>query len=103
MSPRRADGVKHDTGKPDLVLLPFDALLAVGRVFTFGAAKYQDRSDNWSRVEEGRDRYASALLRHVAAWRCGEAHDSETGEHHLAHASACALILLARHLRGIDT
>jgi hypothetical protein len=72
-------------------------------VFTFGAAKYQDRSDNWARVDEGRDRYTSALLRHIAAWRCGEATDPETGEHHLAHAACCALILLARQLRGIDT
>lgn len=95
-------GKKYDGAKNDLALLPFDALEAAGRVFTYGAAKYQDRSDNWARVEEGRDRYTSALLRHLCAWRQGEESDPETGESHLAHLAACALILLARQARGID-
>lgn len=95
-------GRKDDAAKPDMVLVPPDAFVAVARVFTAGAVKYQDRSDNWSRVEEGRDRYASALLRHFCAWRLGEQADPETGESHLAHLAACALILLARQARGID-
>ena len=96
-------GRKDDAAKPDMVLLPPDALVAVARVFTFGAAKYQDRTDNWARVDEGRDRYASALLRHFCAWRLGEQCDAETNESHLAHLAACALILLARQTRGIDS
>jgi hypothetical protein len=95
-------GTKHDSGKPDWSLLPFDALGAVATVLTFGALKYNDRSDNWARVEGGRDRYTAALLRHVAAWRMGQPFDTETGFHHLAHASCCALFLLARELRGVD-
>lgn len=97
-----APGKKFDGDKPDLALFPFDAMLAIGRVFTFGARKYQDRSDNWARVEEGRDRYTSALMRHLCAWRLGEKADADTGESHLAHLACCAVILLARELRGID-
>jgi hypothetical protein len=96
-------GRKDDGGKSDLALVPFDALLEVGHVLGFGARKYQDRSDNWSRVAGGRDRYTSALLRHVAAWRLGERNDPETGRHHLAHAVCCGMFLLARELRNIDT
>ena len=95
-------GRKYDGGKSDLALLPFDALLEVGHVLGFGAAKYDDRSDNWARVEGGRDKYTSALLRHVVAWRLGERVDAESGRHHLAHATACCLFLLARALRQID-
>lgn len=95
-------GRKDDSGKSDLALLPFDALLEVGHVLGCGAEKYNDRSDNWSRVDGGRDRYTSALLRHVAAWRMGERFDAETGRHHLAHAACCALFLLARDIRKID-
>jgi hypothetical protein len=96
-------GRKYDAGKSDLALVPFDALLEVGHVLGFGAEKYQDRSDNWSRVSDGRDRYTSALIRHVAAWRMGERNDPDSGRHHLAHAVCCGMFLLARELRNIDT
>lgn len=85
-------GIKYDGGKPQLGLLPPLAILAIGRVLTFGAIKYSP--DNWRRVDNAKARYTDALLRHVFAWMRGERVDPESGEHHLAHAATCILFLL---------
>jgi hypothetical protein len=91
---------KHDDGKPRMDLLPFDAVLAVAKVLTFGANKYAAR--NW---EKGLDwgRLHGAALRHLAAWGNGENTDAESGLSHLAHAACCCLMLLASELRGIGS
>lgn len=69
--------VKWDKGKPDLALWPPQAFLAVGRVLTYGAAKYTP--GNWRKVKERR-RYWSAGLRHVFAGLMGERLDPESGQ-----------------------
>lgn len=38
-------GIKYDAGKPRLDLLPPKAILAIGEVMTYGAAKYG--ANNW--------------------------------------------------------
>lgn len=83
-------GIKHDSGKLRLDLIPAEAIRALGEVFTFGAAKYGDR--NW---EEGidSDRVYAALERHLLAWREGENTDPESGLPHLAHALTNAAML----------
>lgn len=73
-------------------LVPPRALLAVGRVLTFGARKYD--ADNWRKVPNARARYVDAALRHVLAFMMGERLDPESGEHHLAHAACCMLFVL---------
>ena len=80
-------------------LLPWGALVEVGRVMTFGAKKYAP--GNWTKVSDARARYFDALHRHLAAWAQGERLDPEFGLHHLAHASCCLLFLLAFEL-GTD-
>lgn len=85
-------GLKFDTGKPRLELLPPAAIEAVGRVLAFGAKKYAP--GNWVHVEDGQNRYLAACLRHVFAYMRGEENDSESGEHHLAHAACCLLFIL---------
>lgn len=85
-------GRKDDSGKNRLDLLPPHALCEIGKVLTFGAARYGD--DNWRKVTDARKRYTAALLRHVVAWMCGERNDAESGLHHLAHAGACVMFLL---------
>lgn len=86
-------GRKDDGEKPRWDLLPFGALARVVDVLTFGARKYGP--DNWRRVENARDRYFAASLRHLAAYRGGEANDPETSLPHLAHAACCVLFMLA--------
>lgn len=90
-------GVKHDSGKLPLHLLPFDALEQVARVLQFGAKKYGER--NW---EKGipHSRTLGAALRHVFAYLRGESTDPETGLSPLAHAVCELLFALAFDIRG---
>ena len=90
---KEAIGKKSDTGKLRWDLLPWGALVPVARVLDFGARKYAE--ENWRHVRPFRKRYKAALLRHVLAYANGEELDRETGESHLAHATCCALFLLA--------
>ena len=86
-------GAKHDTGKRRWHLLPFGALGQVVDVLMFGNTKYSEGT--WRRVENAREMYFDAVLRHVIAWYEGERVDVDSGQHHLAHACCCVLFLLA--------
>ena len=86
-------GVKHDTGKRRWTLLPWRELGEVVDVLGFGAQKYPS-PNNWQSVENARERYSDAALRHVQAWLGGERRDPETGKSHLAHAVCCLLFLM---------
>lgn len=86
------EGRKNDAGKPRWDLIPYDALGSVVDVLTYGASKYG--AWNWTRVPESRDRYFAAAMRHLVAWRSGEANDPESGLPHLAHAACCVLFLI---------
>lgn len=83
-------GVKHDSGKPRLDLLPVLALEDIASVLGHGAKKYGDH--NWRGGFKAM-RLAGALLRHVFAWIRGEENDPESGLCHLAHA-ACTLCFM---------
>jgi hypothetical protein len=86
-----SDGKKFDGEKPRWDLLPIGPIEKTVDVLTFGAKKYGP--NNWQGVDHANDRYFSALMRHITAWRKGEANDQETGINHLAHA-ICNLIFL---------
>jgi len=85
-------GVKHDASKPRWDLLPIRETEEVVHVLTAGSVKYSD--DNWKIVDNSRNRYFAALMRHVMAWWTGETFDPETKRHHLAHAVCCCLFLM---------
>lgn len=85
-------GLKYDTDKPRMDLLPFEALEEVAKVLTYGAAKYTD--NGWQKVENAERRYLAALLRHLAARERGEKFDAESGLLHAAHMAADALFIL---------
>lgn len=87
-------GMKFDGGKPRWSLMPWTEMEEVVRVMTAGAKKYSDF--NWQQTimePGGKDRYFSAAIRHLTAWKRGERLDRETGLPHLAHAICCLLFM----------
>lgn len=84
-------GVKHDSGKPPLDLLPTKGLIEIAKVMGEGKKKYG--AQNW-RNGMAWSRLVGAILRHVTAFNDGEDKDPETGLSHLAHAGCGILFLL---------
>lgn len=89
-APTGGDAYKFDGGKTRLDLVDPLLIEAVGRIRTYGVAKYGD-SNSWKNVSK--QRYIAAAMRHFEAYRRGELNDPESGEPHLAHA-ACNLMFL---------
>jgi len=78
--------------KPERMdLVPPRPLLAVSRVYSFGATKYADW--NWAKGYAWSLSYA-ACMRHLLAFWNGEDNDPESGEPHLAHAAFHLFTLL---------
>lgn len=97
-------GAKLDSGKVDMALI-FDgmprALLAVGEVATFGAAKYT--RNGWMSVPEGERRYRAAQDRHrLKRFTEGE-YDSDSKLLHLAHAAWNALAELELLIKRMES
>ena len=93
-------GTKHDGGKAPWHLFPFSAAEEIVKVLDFGAKKYAP--DNWNKVDQAEDRYFSAAIRHLGAWKEGEKNDPESGLSHLAHAGCCIVFLLWLEIRNDD-
>ncbi len=92
------EGSKEADGKAMFAAVPQHALREVSRVFTYGAMKY-GRNNYKKGVPNSL--HADALLRHANAWLLGEESDRESGFHHLAHATACAMMILEiNHIHG---
>lgn len=92
-------GAKLDAGKPmcDVVLGGFaEALMEVTKIGTFGANKYTP--NGWKEVEDGKRRYADAMLRHYfkSKW---EENDPDSDLLHLAHMAWNALAILHFHIQ----
>jgi hypothetical protein len=85
-------GIKYDSDKIRMDLLPFEALEAVAKVLTFGAKKYDE--NGWQKVDCAERRYTAALLRHLVAIQCDERFDAESGLLHAAHMATNALFVL---------
>lgn len=76
-------GVKHDSNKSPMDLLPFDSLDEIAKVLAFGEIKYA--AGNWANGISTR-RLISATMRHILQFNSGEDNDPESGLSHLAHA-----------------
>lgn len=90
---------KADVGKPDIYLVPPELFEAVAKIRMYGNEKYHD-PDNWQTVEI--DRYYSAAMRHLLAWRKGEDRDQESGYSHLWHAACNLAFMIALEDREIE-
>lgn len=97
----KKEGIKFDSGKIRLELIPPEFLYAVGDILTYGAKKYDDH--NWARGMSW-TRVYGALQRHLNAWLSGEDLDPETGKSHLWHASCNMAFLVTYEKRqvGVD-
>lgn len=83
-------GLKHDTGKTMMQLIPPEAFEALGDVLTFGAKKYKPNS--WQNVEP--ERYRAALIRnYVAELKDPGGRDIESGLLHTDHIFCNAMFL----------
>ena len=84
-------GTKYDQDKPRLAEMIIDfkePLQELCKVWEFGAKKYS--KSNWKLVENGKDRYTNALLRHLVAEE-DKITDDETELYHAAHIAFNAL------------
>lgn len=86
-------GMKFDTGKTMMGLVPPLAVEAIAEVMTYGAKKYAPH--NWSKGIVY-SRLIDALDRHLNSWKnCYESDlDPESNLNHLAHAACCLSFLL---------
>ena len=93
-----SEGVKYDSEKPKMNLLPPKAIVEISKVLTFGAAKYD--AENWRKLDDLQNRYTAGALRHIFAHMDGEELDPETNLSHLAHAMCCLLFKLEIELEN---
>jgi len=87
-------GTKDDGGKLRWSLVPWSAMASVVDVLTYGATKYAP--DNWKKVDNWRERYTDAAMRHMVDYMNGTKLDDGpkgSGRSHLAHAMCCLLFL----------
>ncbi|AGR46570.1 hypothetical protein TW1_054 [Pseudoalteromonas phage TW1] len=85
-------GKKFDGGKLRFSLIPPQPLSDVNKVLEFGAKKYG--ANNWQKVDNAKERYFNAAMRHLLAWQSGELLDDESGLPHLAHAQCCLMFMM---------
>jgi hypothetical protein len=84
-------GIKHDSDKPRMELIPPEFLAGISEVLTHGAKKYDDW--NWAKGMSWLRVYG-ALQRHlVLGWAACVDYDDETGRLHLEHAACCLMFL----------
>lgn len=83
-------GIKNDNGKPQITLIPKDAIWGMANAFGYGAGKYGRHN---FRAGIAFSRLADAAQRHLTAYMEGENNDPESGLSHLDHAMASLAML----------
>jgi hypothetical protein len=88
------EGLKNDRKDKKLrwELLPLREIEDVIKILMMGAEKYADF--NWQKLDNLKERYWAAAMRHLSAWKQGEKYDKESGLSHLAHGICCLLFCL---------
>lgn len=96
MVDKTKEAVKHDDGKADWSLVPFESLEGMVKVLEFGAQKYA----GWNWTTNGGFSYMRVFrscLRHLFAWARGEDLDPESGLSHIHHAM-CNLLFISHYI-----
>lgn len=105
MENKDGSGLRFNSDKPRMDLLPWDALTALAHHYRIGALKYEDR--NWEKGLKWNEGCAASLLRHAGEWGLGEDFQVETiqgQDYKLYHDVAMAwnsLALVTFRLRGL--
>lgn len=86
-----SEGRKNDKGKPQIGLIPNEALEEIARVMEFGASQYG--VGNWTKGINY-SRLIDAMYRHLGAFNSGEDKASDSNCHHIAHLAATAMFIL---------
>ncbi len=87
---KKPKGKKFDQNKEPLDLIPYEALVEMGKVLALGRDKYGRA--NWAQGINY-SRLIAATMRHLGQFNSGEDLDKESGVSHVAHA-ACNLMFL---------
>ena len=90
-SRNKGGGIKNDSLKPRMSLVPQLAKYIIGKVSTYGEEKYD--SFNWMNGFKWTI-LADAIDRHYIPYMCGEDNDPESGLPHLAHLAWNAMAAL---------
>lgn len=82
-------------------LLPMSEIEDIVKLYHRGAKKY--KPDSWKQLNDGFNRYRSALMRHMMAYLNGERYDKETGSNHLTAVAwnAIAMLWFDKHGKGL--
>jgi len=91
-------GKKFDQGKNDWSIIPFECLDELAKIMTYGVAKY-GKPSGWASVPDMKNRYFSALMRHLSAYKQGERVDKESNHRHISHALCNVVFLLWKELQ----
>jgi len=95
----KTGGEKYDQGKNAWGIIPFECLDELSKIMTYGVKKY-GKPSGWQLVENMEDRYFSALMRHISAYKQGEVFDAESNHRHLSHALCNIVFLLWKELQN---
>lgn len=75
-----------------IFIIPIQSIIEEAKVLYLGAKKY--KVNNWKNVNNARERYLNAGLRHLHAYANGEKIDQDLKTLHLANAKACLSFLI---------
>lgn len=95
--------LKFDIGKTDWSLLPFEVIETAMKRITIGKEKYE--KDSWKRLDDGKNRYFSALMRHIVEYRKGNRWDEDPrfpNSTHLQAALTNMIFLVWLELQDIE-
>lgn len=100
LKPPTPAGLRYNSGKLRVDLIPASFVVALAQVFSQGARKYEN--DNWKKGLSLRDTLG-CCERHLIRLKQGEQFDPETGCHHGAMVAWNALVAMWMMLTGKGT